>query len=349
MPIFPINSNNEFGFLKRIANSDRYKADTLFESYDNFIMHIIGLSDALNGKFEKAYSILLKKAQEADENENKNKNKTDSEGNDITEDLTKPDLLEHLKKQLLSRKLSFEKEYESSFFAYFIAYELNISQQILILKWFIIWRIDGFNEVGRLLNNSLNRELCPTALKLYYSLIKELNTVMPVFSFEKVKADIDLLESSNEKIKFLLEITTTFKQQYSQFDNDDYFSRHEPNFLKQCELEIEKLKQLAQFEKQTETAKNLSKFILSKSKGNKADFIRILEALYQLRFFQTLEGQLPTKETFMKQVGIFFGADFSDYDKDRSQALNASIESNLKIFHEMINIIQKAHIDKESK
>jgi hypothetical protein len=168
--------------------------------------------------------------------------------------------------------------------------------------------------------------------------------VLGKYNFERVKNYIEKLPNIKDKIIYLTEIKTEYLQQKNSIDFHTGAS-----FDKQCDLEIKRIKDIASLETQPKTTEQQSKFILSTKRGNKTDFIRILDALYELKFFQTLDGQYPTKEAFMKQVGIFFGADFSDYDKDRSQALNASIEANLKIFEEMKQIIQKAHIDKESK
>ena len=63
------------------------------------------------------------------------------------------------------------------------------------------------------------------------------------------------------------------------------------------------------------------------------------------------DGQIPSKEMFMKQAGDFFGIDLSKYDIDLSQALNnTSLEANLKVFEQMKEVTQNSHyIGKKEK
>ena len=339
--------SDTFNFLKRLSNSDRYKAESLFNQYDIFITHLLGLSNSINGKMELAFDLLLKKREEIDKTkENVELRFKDESVKDITNTF-----LEHINKLNKSSPMYSSvfanKNTEAAIIAYFVTYDFSLPQQILILKWFIIWRINGlkFNPF----THSENEILYPIVLEMYNSLMKVMGQIPQLLSFENVKIEIEKFNHINLKIKYLIEVITDFKQKYVQFDSDKHYSKYEPNFLKQCELEIEKLKQLTELEIKSNSCEQPSIFILSKKRGNKADLIRILDTLYELQFFQTLEGQYPTKEIFMKHVGIFFGTDFSDYDKDRSQALNASIEANLKIFEQMKDIIQKMHNDKESK
>lgn len=84
------------------------------------------------------------------------------------------------------------------------------------------------------------------------------------------------------------------------------------------------------------------RFNLSSKRGAKIDFIRILNSLYELKFFELKNGQIPNKKEFMVEVGKFFGVELSEYHADLSQALkNGSTESNIKIFEEMKKVIQK--------
>lgn len=87
-----------------------------------------------------------------------------------------------------------------------------------------------------------------------------------------------------------------------------------------------------------------AQFKLSTAKGRRIDFIRILHTLYELKFFENKNGQIPTKKEFMLKVGEFFGSNFSSYDSDLSQALNnTSIEQNRNIFNKMIDVLEKTH------
>jgi hypothetical protein len=92
-------------------------------------------------------------------------------------------------------------------------------------------------------------------------------------------------------------------------------------------------------------------FQLRKKQGAKTDLIRILNAVYELKMFEMTDGQIPSKEMFMKQAGEFFGTDLSKYDIDLSQALNnTSLEANLKVFEQMKEVTQNSHyIGKKEK
>lgn len=84
-----------------------------------------------------------------------------------------------------------------------------------------------------------------------------------------------------------------------------------------------------------------------KFKGSKADLIRILNVLYELRKIEDLNGQIPTKEVFMKEGGNFFNIDLTDYDTNLSQAYReGKLEPNLKIFEEMLGKSRKIHEEK---
>ena len=70
--------------------------------------------------------------------------------------------------------------------------------------------------------------------------------------------------------------------------------------------------------------------------GAKTDLLRILDALYDLRFFNDDEGQLPTKEFVMKAFGEFLGDDFSAYANILSQSYNNTSETaNMSIFEQL--------------
>jgi hypothetical protein len=92
-------------------------------------------------------------------------------------------------------------------------------------------------------------------------------------------------------------------------------------------------------------------FQLRKKQGAKTDLIRILNAVYELQMFEKTDGQIPSKEMFMKQAGEFFGTDLSKYDIDLSQALNnTTLETNIKVFEKMKEVTQNSHyISKKEK
>lgn len=75
--------------------------------------------------------------------------------------------------------------------------------------------------------------------------------------------------------------------------------------------------------------------------GSKIDLIRILNALYELKRIENLNGQVPTKKEFMTAAGYFFNINLSDYDTSLSQAIKeGDLEPNLEIFEKMKTNIQ---------
>lgn len=157
------------------------------------------------------------------------------------------------------------------------------------------------------------------------------------YDFEKVKEHLNTLQTVNEKIEFLTEIQTSFRQ-----DKNSWELPIGTPFDEQCELEIKKLDRIFNLSKGS-PPKGKQTFELSK-KAAKVDFVRILHAVYELKFFVIADGQLPSKELFMKQTGEFFGIDLSEYDVHLSQALNnTSLEANLAVFEKMKKTITDNH------
>lgn len=165
-----------------------------------------------------------------------------------------------------------------------------------------------------------------------------------------------------EKLQFLYSSRSCFKYTVEELDNElnpDYQS--EPYYYRNSMTKEQMVERLNRYKKaltMTEQAicfyidcstidckdKKNQAFKLREKKGTKIDLIRILNAVYELRFFEMADGQIPSKEMFMNQVGDFFGTDLSKYDIDLSQSLNnTSLEANLKVFEEMKAITQKNH------
>ncbi len=72
--------------------------------------------------------------------------------------------------------------------------------------------------------------------------------------------------------------------------------------------------------------------------------------MYKLQFFARQDGKAMNKEEFMKQVGQFFGNDFSSSSTIVSQALNEQpLEPNLKIFEEMRKVFEKEHFTNKER
>lgn len=84
--------------------------------------------------------------------------------------------------------------------------------------------------------------------------------------------------------------------------------------------------------------------------GSKIDLIRVLNALYDLKKFENLNGVVPPKNEFMSTAGQFFNIDLSDYERGLSQAIKeGNLEPNLQIFEDMKTAMQKLFIKKNEK
>lgn len=89
---------------------------------------------------------------------------------------------------------------------------------------------------------------------------------------------------------------------------------------------------------------------LSKKKGSKIDLIRIINAMYELKFFKNSEDGMPTKKEVMLLIGDFLNVDLSNYDKPLSNSLNdRSIEINTKIFNDLSEETKKHCLKKLEK
>jgi len=165
------------------------------------------------------------------------------------------------------------------------------------------------------------------------------------YDFQKVKQHIETLTTVKDKILYLTEIKTDFLQNKSGWDLD-----LGTTFDRKCELEIKKLNEILKLEAHTTTPKAKPVFKLSEKKGVKTDLIRVLNALYELRLFNKTDGQIPTKQEFIKTMGEYFSVDLSKYHSNLSQALqNQPLEVNLKVFEEMKEATQKAHYQTKTK
>lgn len=130
------------------------------------------------------------------------------------------------------------------------------------------------------------------------------------------------------KIRYLIEISTEY--QHLGIEGSDI----DEDFIKQCELEITKIKAFKDL--QSEVAVK-STFKLSEKKGAKTNLIRIFNALHSLRFIVSQQGDFPNKSEFMKRFGDFLNIDLSNYDSDLTQAFsNGNLEPNLNVFQDMI-------------
>lgn len=76
---------------------------------------------------------------------------------------------------------------------------------------------------------------------------------------------------------------------------------------------------------------------LSKARGTKIDFIRVMNAWYECGKVETEGGGKPTKKEFFTWVGKLFNMDLSNYDKDLSNSMASGVhyEKQSRIFDEL--------------
>lgn len=84
-------------------------------------------------------------------------------------------------------------------------------------------------------------------------------------------------------------------------------------------------------------AQGQSCICLNPARGMKIDFIRVMNALYELGFFQDVKGGRLTKKEFFTTIGQAVNVDLSQYDKDlsRSTTDSTALEKHLRIFDDM--------------
>jgi len=145
------------------------------------------------------------------------------------------------------------------------------------------------------------------------------------FTWQEVLLKLEETSDYKDKIMYLINISTEYQHFGIEGANID------ETFLDQCELEIKKLKSLEELQLKPK----LPQIEWELRQGKKTDFIRVLNALYELSFFDGLK-KAPTKKEFMEYAGKAFGIDLTDYQKSLSQAKQVTaLEANLKIFEEM--------------
>ncbi len=191
-------------------------------------------------------------------------------------------------------------------------------------------------QIKELLDNEFE-SLAPEKAKPVYE---------PAFVWEKTKKHLETLPTVKDKLKYLTEEKTLYLQHKHGWETD-----WGTPYDKQCDLEIKKLKAIAELETTPAQTQTKPQFKLSKKTGAKTDLIRVLNALYELKFFlNNNEAEPLRKKDFMIKAGQFFGTDLSNYDAALSQARREQpLETNLKIFEEMKTITQNEHYTSEVK
>ncbi len=170
------------------------------------------------------------------------------------------------------------------------------------------------------------------------------------FDFEAIKTKLTTIKTPIEKHKFLMNLLFDYLAKANEMGEIDYEYYESIGFVQWIILELRRSEYEQEFETATTTPKTKTVFKLSDKKGAKTDLIRVLNALYELRFFVKTDGQIPTKQEFIETMGEYLGVDLSKYHSNLSQALqNQPLEVNLKVFEEMKKATQEAHYQYRNK
>jgi len=124
------------------------------------------------------------------------------------------------------------------------------------------------------------------------------------------------------------------------------FSEHKVEYIQKLKFKIESYK-IDSHRATSETKE--AKFILNPLLDKKSDLVRILNALWGLGIFVNLNEDKPTKKEFMREMGNVFGVDLSNFQSNLDGALKGSLETNLKVFKEMLEFTEKAYETKLEK
>jgi hypothetical protein len=183
----------------------------------------------------------------------------------------------------------------------------------------------------------------------YFEICNELNS----FFLEKyLEGEEDFLI----RIKFILEdglntwndvLKNPFIIGFELENTNEKTNLTDQELLRIAEIKIFHISNLIEnIAKLTEEPKTESSLKLS-NRLSKVDLIRILNAMYELKYFQKTNGDLPHKKELMEAFGKFLNLDLSRNESDFSQALSSPLETNLKVFEQMKNAFQKIHYSKE--
>jgi hypothetical protein len=164
------------------------------------------------------------------------------------------------------------------------------------------------------------------------------------FDFKLVKKHLEFLTKKEEKLNYLVEQIAERKYYLVQTSKSfSGFTRYSYNlndrFIQFCLIEKEKIEKILEPKLLLK-----SELKISDKKGIKTNFIRILNALYELKFIEKIDGKTLTKQEFFDSFGAFLNVDFSSYHSILSQSLQEQpIEINVRVFDDMKKITQDAH------
>ncbi len=244
---------------------------------------------------------------------------------------------------LLHQKLTLAFEYKEEPIKVIDDLEsLNLSEQ----QHYCLYHFLGdlltiiFKQLSEISNKDYETFPIIDMIKVEYDkLDNKLNSEAYKYDFEKVKTHLQTLNTHYEKITYLIEQKALYQQ-----DDNKPKNVPSPNFESKCTIEIEKLETLSKIEEKhgNHLSQNTDSELKLSSKLSKIDFIRILNVMYEMRMFETIDEQIPTKVDFMNIIGDHFNINLSDYSRNLSQSLqNQAPEINTRVFRNMIAFIEK--------
>lgn len=153
------------------------------------------------------------------------------------------------------------------------------------------------------------------------------------------------LSEYKDKIIYLSDISAQCEQYICDDRINPIEKKDHRNFIEKCSIEQKRLENNHRTTHLHATPITLepSNFQLCKNNCSKIDFIRVINAMYELRFFIDDKELVPKKDSVMRAFGKLVGRDLSKYDSDLSQAFgNGSTENNVAIFHKLASATQKS-------
>lgn len=160
------------------------------------------------------------------------------------------------------------------------------------------------------------------------------------FDFDDVMTHVSSIKENSKKIEYLINEKKKYLLQDIKAPKTS-----ELTFDKKCDLEIEHINSLMQpTSADSELITEHLRIKLSNRTAAKTDLIRVLNALFELHFFESPDGGNLTKKDFMKRAGNFFGTKLTKYHTNLSQSYkDTPLDVNLKIFEKMKKITTDNH------
>ncbi len=172
------------------------------------------------------------------------------------------------------------------------------------------------------------------------------------FDWQETMKHLETLSDRKAQLNYLISRNAEYNQgKFSFLFNPPL----ELPFNKKCEIEIQKIEELLKIdslhiEKDKNENPNFRLKLSTRRKGAMTDLIRVLNALYELGFFNDESGQLPTKIDFMAAFGQFLGVKMTHFQKALSQGRTTQkLEVVLNIFELMQKITSEDFYKNDSK